>query len=447
MDFKTFKIEDFLNKSFKCNCNKVHRTSIEEILIGENVTLELPKLINKYGYKNILIVSDSNTYKVLGETVEKILKDSQISCTSYVFEETNQLVPDEQAVGRLLTNIDDNIDLMITVGSGTLNDLSKFVSYKIHIPYFIVATAPSMDGYASTVSPLIVNNLKTTYEVNSPKAIIADINIIKKAPMEMITAGLGDILGKYTCLCDWKISSIINDEYYCESVVDLVKESIHRCVKDIEGIKNRDTIAIKNLTEGLILSGIAMSFVGNSRPASGAEHHLSHYWEMMFLFQGKEAVLHGTKVGIATLIIAKLYEMLTNTNLDFDKALKHAEEFDYNDWVKNIKQKYKHAANDVIKLEQKTNKNSKEEHKIRIQKINQNWDEIIDTIKDIIPPTEELKAMLIKVGAPITPNQVEVDSTTVSDSIKIAKELRARYTVLQFLWDVGLLEEFSISTF
>lgn len=447
MDFKTFKIEDFLNKSFKCNCNKVHRTSIEEILIGENVTLELPKLINKYGYKNILIVSDSNTYKVLGETVEKILKDSKISCTSYVFEETNQLVPDEQAVGRLLTNIDDNIDLMITVGSGTLNDLSKFVSYKIHIPYFIVATAPSMDGYASTVSPLIVNNLKTTYEVNSPKAIIADINIIKKAPMEMITAGLGDILGKYTCLCDWKISSIINDEYYCESVVDLVKESIHRCVKDIDGIKNRDTIAIKNLTEGLILSGIAMSFVGNSRPASGAEHHLSHYWEMMFLFQGKEAVLHGTKVGIATLIIAKLYEMLTNTNLDFDKALKHAEEFDYNDWVKNIKLKYKHAANDVIKLEQKTNKNSKEEHKIRIQKINQNWDEIIDTIKDIIPSTEELKAMLIKVGAPITPNQVEVDSTTVSDSIKIAKELRARYTVLQLLWDVGLLEEFSISTF
>ncbi|WP_113672891.1 sn-glycerol-1-phosphate dehydrogenase [Vallitalea guaymasensis] len=443
MDFKTFKIEDFLNKSFKCNCNKVHRTSIEEILIGENVTLELPKLINKYGYKNILIVSDSNTYKVLGETVEKILKDSQISCTSYVFEETNQLVPDEQAVGRLLTNIDDNIDLMITVGSGTLNDLSKFVSYKIHIPYFIVATAPSMDGYASTVSPLIVNNLKTTYEVNSPKAIIADINIIKKAPMEMITAGLGDILGKYTCLCDWKISSIINDEYYCESVVDLVKESIHRCVKDIDGIKNRDTIAIKNLTEGLILSGIAMSFVGNSRPASGAEHHLSHYWEMMFLFQGKEAVLHGTKVGIATLIIAKLYEMLTNTNLDFDKALKHAEEFDYNDWVKNIKQKYKHAANDVIKLEQKTNKNSKEEHKIRIQKINQNWDEIIDTIKDIIPPTEELKAMLLKVGAPITPNQVEVDSTTVSDSIKIAKELRARYTVLQLLWDVGLLDEFA----
>ncbi|WP_273327403.1 sn-glycerol-1-phosphate dehydrogenase [Vallitalea guaymasensis] len=447
MDFKTFKIEDFLNKSFKCNCNKVHRTSIEEILIGENVTLELPKMISKYGYKNILIVSDSNTYKVLGETVEKILKDSQISCTSYVFEETNQLVPDEQAVGRLLTNIDDNIDLMITVGSGTLNDLSKFVSYKIHIPYFIVATAPSMDGYASTVSPLIVNNLKTTYEVNSPKAIIADINIIKKAPMEMITAGLGDILGKYTCLCDWKISSIINDEYYCESVVDLVKESIHRCVKDIDGIKNRDTIAIKNLTEGLILSGIAMSFVGNSRPASGAEHHLSHYWEMMFLFQGKEAVLHGTKVGIATLIIAKLYEMLTNTNLDFEKALKHAEEFDYNDWVKNIKQKYKHAANDVIKLEQKTNKNSKEEHKIRIQKITQNWDKIIDTIKDIIPPTEELKTMLIKVGAPITPNQVEVDSTTVSDSIKIAKELRARYTVLQLLWDVGLLEEFSISSF
>lgn len=443
MDFKTFKIQDFLNKSFKCNCKKEHSTSIDDILIDENVILELPKLINKYDYKKILIISDVNTYKILGKDVEHLLKDNKINYTSYVFQETNQLVPDELAIGKLLTHIDEDIDLMITVGSGTLNDLSKFISYKIHIPYFIVATAPSMDGYASTVSALIVNNLKTTYEVTSPKAIIADINIIKNAPMEMITAGLGDILGKYTCLCDWKISSIINNEYSCESVVDLVKESIKRCVSNIDGIKNRDTDAIKNLTEGLILSGIAMSFVGNSRPASGGEHHLSHYWEMMFLFQGKEAVLHGTKVGIATLIIAKLYQGLTNTNVDFDRAVKHAEEFDYDNWVKNIKEKYKYAADGIIKLEQKTNKNSKEEHKVRIKVIEENWDKIINIIKDIIPPSEELKTMLNKVGAPITPDQVGVDSATVSDSIQIAKELRARYTILQLLWDLGLLEEFA----
>ena len=135
-------------------------------------------------------------------------------------------------------------------------------------------------------------------------------------------AGLGDIIGKYTSLCDWKLGRIINGEYYCDYIVDMVRNSIHLCINHIEGIKNREELAIKYLVEGLIITGIAMSFSGNSRPASGSEHHLAHFWEMMFIFDSKEAVLHGRKVGVTEIVIVKLYELLTEVNFDYEKAIR-----------------------------------------------------------------------------------------------------------------------------
>src|SRR5690606_37660380 len=159
-----------------------------------------------------------------------------------------------------------------------------------------------MDGYASTVSPLIVEGSKMTYEAVYPKAIIADTNILKEAPLEMIHAGFGDILGKYTSLTDWKLSKIINNEYYCQTTVNLVEKAREKCVENAERIKNRDEKIIRQLTEALIVSGIAIGFIGYSRPASGAEHHLAHYWEIAALRNNQPHPLHGNSVGAATLV-------------------------------------------------------------------------------------------------------------------------------------------------
>ena len=169
-----------------------------------------------------------------------------------------------------------DVDVILTIGTGTLNDLGKFVSYKLGIASIIVATAPSMDGFASNGSALIVDNLKTTFEVDVPKAIIGDVNILKESPMEMILAGFGDIVGKYSALNDWQLGKIINKEYYCDVTIKMVNNSIKKCMDNSEGMVNRDETAIKNLMEALVLTGIAMSFVGNSRPASGSELSLIH---------------------------------------------------------------------------------------------------------------------------------------------------------------------------
>lgn len=443
INLEEFKIRDFLKTKFTCNCGKEHRVDIDNILIEKEAIAFLPSLINQYNFKKIFIIADANTYKVAGEITETALQGNGFDLKKYIFEDEEHLIPDEKAIGKLLIQITSDIDLILAIGSGTLNDLSRYLSYKLSIPYFIVVTAPSMDGYASTVSALIVNDLKTTYTAISPKAIIADINIIKNAPMEMITAGLGDILGKYTSLCDWELGRIINGEYYCETVVNIIRSSIQKCVSNIDGIKNRDNFAIKNLMEGLVLTGIAMSFVGNSRPAAGSEHHLSHFWEMMFLLKGKKAILHGTKVGIATLIITKLYELLVTKTVNFNNAIDKVNSFNQKEWVKCIEKTYKTAAPGIIALEERVQKNSIEKYNKRIQIIKSKWNDIIRTIKKIVPGAKEIKAILQKVDAPVNPLQVGVDSNTILNSIIFAKEIRNRYTVLQLLWDLGLLREFA----
>jgi len=307
----------------------------------------------------------------------------------------------------------------------------------------IIATAPSMDGFSSVGAALIVDNLKTTYEVVPPKAIIADINIVKRAPLNMISAGFGDILGKYSCLCDWELSRMINGEYYCKFVVDLVRNSIKKCTNNIEGIKNGNDTALADLTEGLILTGIAMSFVGNSRPASGSEHHLSHFLEMMFLFRGKEAVLHGTKVGITTIAVLKLYQMLKGQKIDFAASAEKVKHFNKEKWVEQINKIYQAGAPAVLTMEEKSKKNSLEKHKERIEIIKKKWPEMMKVIDKLIPDVTTIEKILKEVEAPINPIEVGIDAETFLNSLIYGKEIRNRYTILQLLWDLGLLEEYS----
>jgi len=342
-----------------------------------------------------------------------------------------------------LIHVHKDADIIIAIGTGTLNDLAKFVSYQLNIPYMIIATAPSMDGFSSVGAALIVDNLKTTYEVVPPKAIIADINILKRAPLNMISAGFGDILGKYTCLCDWELSRMINGEYYCKFVVDLVRNSIKKCTNNIEGIKNGNDTALADLTEGLILTGIAMSFVGNSRPASGSEHHLSHFLEMMFLFRGKEAVLHGTKVGITTIAVLKLYQMLKGQKIDFAASAEKVKHFNKEKWVEQINKIYQAGAPAVLTMEEKSKKNSLEKHKERIEIIKKKWPEMMKVIDKLIPDVTTIEKILKEVEAPINPIEVGIDAETFLNSLIYGKEIRNRYTILQLLWDLGLLEEYS----
>ncbi len=439
---QNFRIQDYLGQEFECSCGRRHTTQLRHVEMSEGALFALPDLVKKQGYRQVFLVADRHTWLAAGRQTQELLRRAGILVLSHILKD-DELVPNEKTMGELLVAFNPGCDLILAVGSGTLNDIGKSLSYKLGRPYYIVATAPSMDGYASVGAALIISNLKTTYDTHPPEAIIADLTVLANAPMEMIAAGVGDIVGKYTCLCDWRISNLINDEYHCPVIEEMVRLSIAQVENNLDQIKSRSPLAVRHITEALILTGIAMSFVGNSRPASGSEHHISHFWEMKFLFEGRQPVLHGTKVGIGTVAVTRLYEMLLQTPVDFEKARRHARDFRFAQWEEHMRRTYGIAAPEVIALEKRVGKNSPEKHARRIAVIQERWPQLQQLIRELLPPSQQIAGLLSDIGAPVNPFAVGVDQETIADSILAAKEVRDRYSLLQLLWDLGLSKEFA----
>jgi len=294
---------------YSCACGKSHKVDIQAIRVGSGVMQELPGILRDLGASHIFLVTDNYTYEAAGRQVEQLLDQAGLAYHKRVFQTETPLVPNEYALGSVLAAMTSQDDMLLAVGSGTLNDVTKYVSARTGMPYVIAATAPSMDGYASTVAPTILDGFKTTLPAVYPAAIVADVDILKDAPMPMLTAGFGDIIGKFTSLADWRLSHQLNGEYYCPEVAGVIEAAVETCAANAQALAQREPQAIQAVTEALILSGLAMGMVGVSRPASGAEHQMAHYWEMDALRRGEEHPLHGNAVGVGTVLAASLYEM------------------------------------------------------------------------------------------------------------------------------------------
>lgn len=302
-------ISQWAGMEYSCACGKSHKVDIQAIRVGSGVMQELPGILRDLGASHIFLVADNYTYEAAGRQVEQLLDQAGLAYHKRVFQTETPLVPNEYALGSVLAAMTSQDDMLLAVGSGTLNDVTKYVSARTGVPYVIAATAPSMDGYASTVAPTILDGFKTTLPAVYPAAIVADVDILKDAPMPMLTAGFGDIIGKFTSLADWRLSHQLNGEYYCPEVAGVIEAAVETCAANAQALAQRDPQAIQAVTEALILSGLAMGMVGVSRPASGAEHQMAHYWEMDALRRGEEHPLHGNAVGVGTVLAASLYEM------------------------------------------------------------------------------------------------------------------------------------------
>ena len=302
-------ISQWAGMEYSCACGKSHKVDIQAIRVGSGVIQELPGILRDLGASHIFLVTDNYTYEAAGRQVEQLLDQAGLAYHKRVFQTETPLVPNEYALGSVLAAMTSQDDMLLAVGSGTLNDVTKYVSARTGVPYVIAATAPSMDGYASTVAPTSLDGFKTTLPAVYPAAIVADVDILKDAPMPMLTAGFGDIIGKFTSLADWRLSHQLNGEYYCPEVAGVIEAAVETCAANAKALAQREPQAIQAVTAALILSGLAMGMVGVSRPASGAEHQMAHYWEMDALRRGEKHPLHGNAVGVGTVLAASLSEM------------------------------------------------------------------------------------------------------------------------------------------
>ena len=253
-----------------CACGKTHNVAIDAVVTGSGAVKRLPEFVSQYGSKPF-VVADVNTYAAAGEQVCQILQAAQIPYGSFIFRE-KALEPDEKAVGAAFMHYDKSCDVILGVGSGVINDICKILSNLTAKPYIIVATAPSMDGYASATSSMSRDGVKVSLNSRCADVIIGDTEILKRAPMHMLQSGLGDMLAKFVSIAEWRIAHIITGEYYCESVAGLIRDAVKKCVDNAQGLLEREDNAVEAVFEGLVIGGVAMAYAGGSRPAPGGEH-------------------------------------------------------------------------------------------------------------------------------------------------------------------------------
>ncbi|MCI3920110.1 sn-glycerol-1-phosphate dehydrogenase [Paenibacillus sp. TRM 82003] len=304
-------IRSINERAARCPCG--HHTLIEmHCEIGKGVIQALPAYVASQGYANVLVVVDRNTWAAAGERVSQSLWKQGLhhEVCALSPNEAHDVVADERAIVEIMLRVKGETDAIIAVGSGTIHDAVRFACAKLGKAFLSVSTAASVDGYTSAGAPLIVRGKKQTVQAVSPEAMFADTDVLVQAPMQLTAAGFGDMLGKYTSLADWVWSRDLGNEPFCPLAYELTEQALASCEAVAADIAERGEDGIRILFEALTVSGFAMLLAGHSRSASGAEHHLSHYWEMEFLRAGKRQLLHGAKVGVAAVIVAALYRRI-----------------------------------------------------------------------------------------------------------------------------------------
>ena len=420
-----------------CACGKCHAFG-SEVISGKGLLANAAEYVCRLGGSRPYVICDENTHAAAGARLESVLEHAGMEYSLYMFPCSP--LPNEEYIGLATDNKPDRCDIVIAVGSGVINDIGKLVSLHYGLPYIIFATAPSMDGYASSTSSVVIGGLKKSLPSHCADIIVGDVDVLKTAPTRMAVSGIGDMLAKYISICDWRISNIITGEYYCERIAQLVRDALAACTENIEGLLASDDDAVQKAFDALCVSSVAMTYAGASRPASGVEHYISHIIDMRNEEFGTPAELHGIQCGIATLIAARLYGVILNTEPDRERALAHAAAFSYDERKEALRALLGKGAEAMIELEAREGKFSADAHRERLEVIISNFDKIKQVIREEIPSPEYLDSLACRLGLEKDYAYIGLGTEDVQNAFIFSGDIRDKYVLSRLFWDLGITD-------
>ncbi|MBQ4353713.1 MAG: iron-containing alcohol dehydrogenase [Clostridia bacterium] len=304
--------ENVMKLTRSCSCGKKHSLLTDECVVGHDAEKRMQMYMAEKQFRAPVIVCDDNT-RVFADRITAAVPAQIIAVDGHAHAT-------EVYCGQVNAFLEQNSpDVLIACGSGSVHDITRYCAFEKKIPFISYPTAASVDGFVSSVAAMTWYGQKLTFESAPPIAVFANPEVYCTAPERLTASGVGDVLGKYTSLFDWKVAKSLIGEYYCSEISDLEYEAVRELK---EAVYARASISKEAYTtkvmNGLLLSGLAMQLAGNSRPASGAEHHMSHLWEMARINEDTDA-LHGEKVAVGLLAVVRRYKSCLAAGLDFDR--------------------------------------------------------------------------------------------------------------------------------
>ena len=395
---------------------------IEESLEGREV-----ELITRLDLgDHLVVVADPDTRRVLGERVigalRRAAKVTEVQLDAHPHA--------DMATAAEIARRAESADALIAVGSGTINDLCKYASAQLGVPYVVFATAPSMNGYLSANAAITDKGHKKSLPAHVPAAALFDLRVLSEAPARMIHSGLGDSLCRATAQSDWLLAHYLRNVPYRQAPFDLLAADEEHLFAEAEALVRGGIDAMRSLVRTLVLSGAGMTLCGSSQPASQGEHLISHYIDMMAPAERGEH-LHGVQVGVTTLTMARLQDSLLNgpppvvseTKPERDDVIAHfGAETGEACWQEFTKKRLTSREVDGFN-----------------ERIAARWDDLRAAIEPIWRSPRELAGILERAGASTTPESIEASKTFYRNAVTHARELRNRYTFLDLAGDAGRL--------
>ncbi len=402
-------------------------------VLDSGAITETPAVLKKaFNNCKVIIIADGNTWQAAGERVSELCKESGIEQYPPILLPAEPKPHPDYALSQSIAEKLPADCVPVAVGSGVINDLVKCASAIKNLRYLCVATACSVDGYTASGGAMSVDNQKKTVPCPAPYALIADTEVLQTAPAEMMASGYADLMSKVTGGADWIIADELGIEPIAPAIWSLVQDDLRDNLSDHTNLEK--------IFLGLAATGYSMQMYHDSRPASGAEHLCSHVWEMEHLQLNGEEISHGFKVGIGLLAIARLQEFVINTPLEKAKLMvqipptvdERKAEID----ELLIKGCYGSAIAPLAMEKTPFNEDMTQ----RREKIFASWQNLQQRLSQQLIPSEQLEKMLLTAHAPTEFEQIGLTFEQYIHGIKTAQLIRKRYTILDMLYEAGLLD-------
>ena len=398
--------------------------------------------------KRHLVVCDAHTKAAAADALMGHLEAAGLRAALHVLDprpgEDHVMCADEEIAtlrGQLMPNADVNA---IAVGAGSINDIVKMATAQLDRPYQCVATAASMNGYTSAIAAVLSRGVKRTLQAQQAQAVFADVDVLRNAPAYLNLAGFGDLLSKPYSNADWRLSAFVRGVPYEERPAKLLDSAFDALLASAGAVGQAQADGIELLAATIILSGFTMAIAGTSAPASGGEHLVSHYWDMeQHCHDLPLRGLHGTQVGIATLMSAMLFERLVGLEPgDIDPDAAAARIPDIDSYLAGLEDRHRGLTAPVIEevreqivAKQKTGATLREE----LAAVKQQWPEIRSTLKDILMPASRMEEALAAANAPSKPSALQVTREHAVRTLSVCREIRGRYVAMDLIADLGRL--------